>query len=65
MKNDTVRTLQLNILCLATGKWTTQKQQRRRYFQGKILTEKSLQQANVTELMETMLVVFILRVNDQ
>jgi len=27
--------LQLNILCLATGKWTTQKHQYRRHFQGK------------------------------
>ena len=41
------------ILCLAIGKWTTQKQQHRRHFQEKFVTE--IKFADIRELIETML----------
>jgi len=57
----------LTILCLAPGKWTTvlKKHQYRQHFKCNIHDRSNLQQAKITELMETMFSVSTVRLNDQ
>jgi len=59
--------MQLNILCVASGKWTTQlkKRQNCQHFRRKSWQKWSLRQAHITELTEMMSSVFTLRTKHQ
>jgi len=60
--SNRLKTMLLNVRCLAPYKWTTQKHQYRQNFQR---NWKSLQLAEITELTETMFSVSTVRMYHQ
>jgi len=54
-----------HILCMAAGKWITQKMSILATFSTLSWRKKSLQQVNITKLTKTVLNVSIMRMNDQ